>query len=142
MHGECSFVAFKGWRRHSAQNGDRCAQQFTHECLVLVLHEEFFPLVVGDQAGPVSVVDVTVMNAQHHRQYFLGDQVAGQMDRVLRTGPDAFQQHWAYDDDLKARRSDPLFRFRCYRLFDRDVTYSESEMSSIEILNSEVATWR
>lgn len=88
MHGECSFVAFEGWRRRSAQNGDRCAQQFTHERLVLVLHEEFSPLVVGDQAGPVSVVDV--MNTQHHRQYFIADQVAGQMDRVLRTGPDAF----------------------------------------------------
>lgn len=75
----------------------------------------------------MSVVDVAVMNAQHHRQYFLGDQVAGQMDGVLRISPDTFQQYWAYDDDLEARRPNPLFYFRCYRFFDRDVTYSASE---------------
>jgi len=73
----------------------------------------------------MSVTNVTVVNAQHHRQYFFSDQMVGQMDGVLRVGPDAFQQYRAHDDDLKTRRSDPLFCFRCYRLLDRDMMYSE-----------------
>lgn len=127
MHGERSLVGPERRRRRGAQNADRRAQQFAHERLVLVLHEELPPLIVTDQAGLVTVVDLAVVDAQHHRQHLLGEQVSGQVNGLLRTSADTFQQNRADDDDLEPSGADPLLRSRGYRLLDRHVTHSGDE---------------
>jgi len=125
MHGECSFVTSEGRWRRGAQNGDRRTQQFAHKRLILILHEEFPPLIIGDQIGSMAIIDVAIVNAQHHRQNSLSDQMTGQMNGMLGVDSDAIQQYRTHDNDLETGRSDLLLRFRCYRFLDRYMAYPE-----------------
>jgi len=125
VHGECSFVTSEGRWRRGAQNGDRRTQQFAHKRLILILHEELPPLIVGNQIGSMAVVDVAIVNAQHHRQNSLSDQMTGQMDGMLGADSDAIQQYRTHDNDLETGRSNLFLRFRSYRFLDRYMAYPE-----------------